>query len=228
MKEGKTTLAEIQTVYPSAFKNTALADIAEVNPIVIHWMLVGQPVARWQAVQVLKVLSMVTREDYTLDTVDVALYDETQKEEGVMEQYNIYPVKGKDAREYLLRNGCSVGTEIMSLPKHLRMVPAPSNEGIFDVMHDNEKVFAMQHYSVNRWRVLVPVQYQISFSELVRAYNTDDLLVAGVIGSYEIMLRLLNNIPVSCPVAVDALERWARYTEHPYDLENVRVALSDS
>jgi hypothetical protein len=77
MKEGKTTFAEIQTRYPLAFKSTALADLAAVNPIVIDWMLTGQPVARWQAERVLKMLSLVTREDYTLDTVDVVLHPET-------------------------------------------------------------------------------------------------------------------------------------------------------
>jgi hypothetical protein len=71
MKEGKTTLAEIKDRYP--FGNMDLADLAEVNPIVIDWMLEGKPVAKWQAVEVLKTLSMVTKEDYRLDTVEVVL-----------------------------------------------------------------------------------------------------------------------------------------------------------
>jgi hypothetical protein len=79
MKEGKTTFAEIKTLYP--FKDTVLANIAEVNPVVIHWMLTGQPVARWQAEEVLKVLSMITEENYSLDTVDVVLHPETVKKE---------------------------------------------------------------------------------------------------------------------------------------------------
>jgi hypothetical protein len=74
MKEGKTTLAEIKNLYP--FKDTVLADIAEVNPIVIHWMLTDQPVSRWQAEDVLEVLSMITEENYSLDTVDVVLRPE--------------------------------------------------------------------------------------------------------------------------------------------------------
>ena len=69
--EGKTTLKEIKDKYPS--ENTILANIAEVNPIVIQNMLAGEPVARWQAEEVLKVLSQITEEDYSLDTVDVVL-----------------------------------------------------------------------------------------------------------------------------------------------------------
>jgi len=74
MKEGKTTLAEIKDRCP--VRNTVLAGLAEVNPIVIFWMLTGQPVARWQAEEVLGVLSMITEENYSLDTVDVVLYSE--------------------------------------------------------------------------------------------------------------------------------------------------------
>ncbi len=74
MKEEKTTIAEIKAAYP--FENTALANLAEVNPIVIDRMLTDQPVARWQASEVLKVLTMITKNDYSLDTVDVVLYPE--------------------------------------------------------------------------------------------------------------------------------------------------------
>jgi len=74
MKEGKTTLAEIKAAYP--FKNADLANLAEVNQIVIGRMLTGELVARWQASAVLKVLTMITKNDYSLDTVDVALYPE--------------------------------------------------------------------------------------------------------------------------------------------------------
>ena len=75
MKEGKTTFAEIKNLYP--FRNTVLANIAEVNPIVLYWMLTDQPIARWQAEEVLEVLSMITEENYNLDTVYVILYPET-------------------------------------------------------------------------------------------------------------------------------------------------------
>ncbi len=73
--EGKTTLKEIKATYP--FEDTVLANLAEVNPIVIHKMLVGEPVAKWQAIEVLKVLTMITKENYSLDTVTVALHPET-------------------------------------------------------------------------------------------------------------------------------------------------------
>ena len=69
--ERKTTLAEIKGKYP--FQNVTLANLAEVNPVVIHWMLIRQPVARWQAEEVLEVLSMIMEENYSLDTVDVVL-----------------------------------------------------------------------------------------------------------------------------------------------------------
>ena len=69
--EGKTTLAEIKAKY--SFGNAILASIAEVNSVVIDWMLEGKPIARWQAEEVLEVLSMITEENYSLDTVDVVL-----------------------------------------------------------------------------------------------------------------------------------------------------------
>ena len=74
MKEGKITLAEIKAIYP--FEEMTLASLAEVNPMVIQKMLGGEPVARWQAEEVLEVLSMVTEENYSLDTVEVVLYPE--------------------------------------------------------------------------------------------------------------------------------------------------------
>ena len=69
--ERKTTLAEIKAKY--SFRNAILASIAEVNSVVIDWMLEGKPIARWQAEEVLEVLSMITEENYSLDTVDVVL-----------------------------------------------------------------------------------------------------------------------------------------------------------
>ena len=73
--KGKTTLAKIKEKYP--FENTDLANLAEVNLLVIERMLEGKPVAHWQAVEVLKALSLVTKEDYHLDTVEVVWHPET-------------------------------------------------------------------------------------------------------------------------------------------------------
>ena len=73
--DGKIPFKEIKANYP--FEDTDLANLAEVNPIVIHKMLVGEPIARWQAIEVLKMLTMITKEHYTLDTVAVALLPET-------------------------------------------------------------------------------------------------------------------------------------------------------
>jgi hypothetical protein len=79
MKEGKIPFAEIfeelKEKYP--FKPVHLANLADVNEIVIRWMLTEQPVAGWQAEQVLKMLALVTREEYSLDTVEVVLRPET-------------------------------------------------------------------------------------------------------------------------------------------------------
>jgi hypothetical protein len=71
----KTTLEEIRETYP--FDEKTLANLAEVNEIVIYWMLADEPVARWQAERVLKALALVTREEYSLDTVEVVLRPET-------------------------------------------------------------------------------------------------------------------------------------------------------
>jgi hypothetical protein len=70
----KITLAEIKAKYP--FEHTDLANLAEVNPPVVDWMLEGKPVAEWQAIEVLKVLAMITKENYRLDTVEVILQRE--------------------------------------------------------------------------------------------------------------------------------------------------------
>jgi hypothetical protein len=144
-----------------------------------------------------------------------------------MEQYNIYPVKGKDAREYLLLLGCSVGQNIMSLPNHLWVVSAPSSDVMYDVMRDNEKVFKMQYYPSNRYRIIVPAKYQVPFNELVISYNLNDILAASIVGSYRVMLQLMGGLPVQRPVAAGALKRLSDYTGHYYDLENVRVVLAD-
>ena len=68
---GNIPFLQIRDKYP--FNETILANLAEVNPVVIRWMLTGQPVAKWQAEEVLRVLSMITEEDYSLDTVEVVL-----------------------------------------------------------------------------------------------------------------------------------------------------------
>ena len=73
--ERKQAKAEEYASYP--FEHTDLANLAEVNPIVVDRMLTDQPVARWQAIEVLRVLTMITKNDYSLDTVDVVLYPET-------------------------------------------------------------------------------------------------------------------------------------------------------
>jgi hypothetical protein len=75
----KITLEEIKKKYP--FEERELAELAAVNPAVIRWMLTGQPVAKWQAIEVLKVLAMITKENYRLDTVEVVLHPETVREE---------------------------------------------------------------------------------------------------------------------------------------------------
>jgi hypothetical protein len=78
-KKGKIPFEEIfeelKEKYP--FKPVHLAILADVNEIVIRWMLTEQPVAGWQAEQVLKMLALVTREEYSLDTVEVVLHPET-------------------------------------------------------------------------------------------------------------------------------------------------------
>jgi hypothetical protein len=76
---GKTTLQEIRKKYP--FEHTDLANLAGVNPPVVDWMLEGKPVVEWQAIEVLRVLAMITKENYRLDTVEVILHPETVREE---------------------------------------------------------------------------------------------------------------------------------------------------
>lgn len=58
------------------FDNVLLARIADVNLIVVYKMLVGNPIKRWQAEEVLKALTNMTGIHYTLDTVDIVLYPE--------------------------------------------------------------------------------------------------------------------------------------------------------
>lgn len=68
----KTTLARIWDSIK--FNSIALAELAQVNVIVVNNMLVDKPVARWQADDVLRALSQLTGNNYSIDTVGVVLY----------------------------------------------------------------------------------------------------------------------------------------------------------
>ena len=143
-------------------------------------------------------------------------------------QHKIFPVKGKEAREYLLLLGCSVGSEMITLPEHLKMMPLSESEITYAVMHNQEEVFRMQHYHLmNRWRIVVPLRYQVTFPELASSYGADRLWTGGVFGSYEEMLQLMQNIPLQRTVAIAVLNRLSDYTGHPYDLGNVKIALTE-
>jgi hypothetical protein len=72
----KTTLARIKEQY--SLDDVSLATLAEVNPTVIEKMLAGEPVAKWQADQVLQTLTEILEEDYNLNTVEVALLPEPE------------------------------------------------------------------------------------------------------------------------------------------------------
>lgn len=74
MMTEKTTLASIWNT--TKFNSISLAGLAQVNVIVVNNMLVGKPVVRWQAEEVLKALSQLIGEDCSLDTVEVVLYPE--------------------------------------------------------------------------------------------------------------------------------------------------------
>jgi hypothetical protein len=54
-----------------------IADLAEVNTVAVYNMFIGEPVARWQAEDVLRVISMITGGNYNLDTVRVALLEDS-------------------------------------------------------------------------------------------------------------------------------------------------------
>ena|SRR5579859_650940 len=145
-----------------------------------------------------------------------------------MREYLIYPIKGKAAREYLEhRLGCSVGTHIMSIPEHLKEV-ATSDTHVSAIMCNGEMVFRMQYYLTARYRAIVPPNYQMTFSDLMKAYSLNEALTEAITGSYGLVFQLLQGIPVQRSVAELALKRISGYTGHPYDLENVRVVLGDS
>jgi hypothetical protein len=146
----------------------------------------------------------------------------------LISQYPIFPVKGEGAREHLLRLGCSIGSETITLSDHLKIVPLSGDPVTYAVMHNGEEAFRMQYYyRPNRWRIVVPLRYQMTFVELVRSYGSNNLWTGGVFGSSEVMSQLMGGIPVQRAVAVAALKRLSDYTGHPYDLENVRFALTE-
>lgn len=62
------------------FDVSALAEGAGVDVSIIYRMLNRQPVQRYQAELVLTALSDELSEDYTLDTVDIILFPEGDKE----------------------------------------------------------------------------------------------------------------------------------------------------
>jgi hypothetical protein len=72
MPDEKLTLAQIRDQLH--FDSKDLADKAEVNLIVVYKMLVSDPVAKWQAEDVLKALSQMVGIIYTLDEVAVVLF----------------------------------------------------------------------------------------------------------------------------------------------------------
>ncbi|HZR42378.1 MAG TPA: hypothetical protein VFB12_19815 [Ktedonobacteraceae bacterium] len=69
----KPTFIQLREQYH--FDAPSLADWADVDSKTIYNMLMRNPVHRFQAEKVLKTLSEVTGNDYTLDTVDVVLKD---------------------------------------------------------------------------------------------------------------------------------------------------------
>lgn len=75
----KITFADLKN--QQYFDLLALATNAGVKEAVIQAMLSGEPVERYQAELVLSALSDDTGEDYTLETVEVALIAEHDGEE---------------------------------------------------------------------------------------------------------------------------------------------------
>jgi hypothetical protein len=142
-----------------------------------------------------------------------------------MRPYTIYPVKGEEAKRYLQALGCSVDTELLSIPDHLVVTPT-DNGSTYAVMGGGATVFCMQYYPSNYWRIVVPVSYRISFSELIRSYSLNDVVAARLLGDYGIMLQMMGGAPVHRSVAMAALKRLSDHTGHPYDLENVKVVLA--
>jgi hypothetical protein len=71
------------------------------------------------------------------------------------------------------------------------------------------------------------LSYQPTFVELARSYGTDTLWTGDVFGSYGVMLQLMGAIFVQRVVAVAVLKRLSDHTGHLYELENVRIALTE-
>lgn len=57
-----------------------LAQQAKVSPSTVYFMMVGRPVARQQAEQVLATIATLTEQTYTLDNVRVVLLPEEQRQ----------------------------------------------------------------------------------------------------------------------------------------------------
>ena len=141
-------------------------------------------------------------------------------------RYSIYPVVGKEACRYLLDLGCFVTSDELGIPDHL-VVTRTDNGAVYAVMRGNETVFCLQYYSSRFWSVIVPLSYRVTFSELIRSYNLSDVVAAGIIGSYGVLLQMMGGVPVQRAVVESVLKRLSDYTKHPYDLNNVKVALVD-
>jgi len=143
-------------------------------------------------------------------------------------RHNIFPVKGKAAREYLLRLRCSPGSEMITLPDRLKMVPLSGRRVVYAVMHNRNEVLRMQHYHLaDRYRIVVPLPYQVTFLELAQSYGINTLWNAGIFGSYDVMLQLIGGLAIQSAVAVDVLKRFSGYTRYPYDLETVQFVLAE-
>lgn len=69
----KRTFAQIRSQVH--FSIPELAGKAQLNTLPVYLMLLGKPVPRWQAEEVLKALSEMKNQEYSLDTVAVVLAD---------------------------------------------------------------------------------------------------------------------------------------------------------
>jgi len=64
----------------------ALAHKAKVGPSTVYFMMVGRPIARLHAEQILATISAETGQSYTLDTVQVALLPEEEEQAELTEK----------------------------------------------------------------------------------------------------------------------------------------------
>jgi hypothetical protein len=78
-KQRKPTLLDIRNQH--YFDLATLAGQAGVDPSLLHHMLSYQPVQRYQAELVLAALADEFGEDYALETVDILLLPEEDKQE---------------------------------------------------------------------------------------------------------------------------------------------------